>query len=241
MWLAAFWGFVGGFALLLGAAGGIWLPTSRRFVGLVMAFGTGVLISAVAFELTAESYDRAGADAVVLGLLAGSLVFFAGDWLIDRRGGDRRKSPKGSPAGAGAMALVLGALLDGIPESAAIGVSLVGGGSVGVAVVVAVFLSNIPESLSASSGMRADGRSVRYVLGLWTAVLVASTLSAALGFVLLGSAPPLAVAVTQSFAAGAILTMLADTMVPEAVEHAGSLVGLVTTLGFTCAFLLSMA
>jgi ZIP family zinc transporter len=241
MWTAGFWGFVGGFALLIGAVAGIWLPTSRRFVGLVMAFGTGVLISTVAFELTAESYDRAGADAVVLGLLAGSLVFYAGDWLIDRRGGERRKSQQGSPAGAGAMALVLGALLDGIPESAAIGVSLVGGGSVGVAVVVAVFLSNIPESLSASSGMRADGRSVRYVLGLWTAVLVASTLSAALGFVLLGSAPPLAVAVTQSFAAGAILTMLADTMVPEAVEHAGSLVGLVTALGFTCAFLLSMA
>ncbi|MBB6627211.1 ZIP family zinc transporter [Nocardioides sp. KIGAM211] len=241
MWEASFWGFVGGFALLIGAAAGIWLPTSKRFVGLVMAFGTGVLFSAVAFELTAEAYDRSGADAVVIGLLAGSVVFFVGDALIDRRGGHRRKSPNGSPAGAGAGALVLGALLDGIPESAAIGVSLVGGGSVGVAVVVAVFLSNIPESLSASAGMRSDGRSVRYVLGLWGGVLVASTLAAGLGFVVLGGAPAVVVAVTQAFAAGAILTMLADTMVPEAVEHAGALVGLVTALGFTCAFLLSMA
>jgi ZIP family zinc transporter len=241
MWEAAFWGFVGGFALLLGAVAGIWLPASKRFVGLIMAFGVGVLFSAVAFELTAEAYDTSGADAVVLGLLAGSLVFFGGDWLIDRRGGHRRKSQNGSPADAGAMALVLGALLDGIPESAAIGVSLVGGGSVGTAVVAAVFLSNIPESLSASAGMRKDGRSVRYVLGLWAAVLAASTVAAALGFVLLGSAPAVVIAVTQAFAAGAILTMLADTMVPEAVEHAGPLVGLVTAVGFTLAFLLSMA
>jgi ZIP family zinc transporter len=241
MWEAAFWGFVGGFALLLGAVAGIWLPAGRRFIGLIMAFGVGVLFSAVAFDLTREAYDRSGADAVVLGLLAGSLVFFAGDWLIDQRGGHRRKSQQGSPAGAGAMALVLGALLDGIPESAAIGVSLVGGGSVGTAVVAAVFLSNIPESLSASSGMRKDGRSVRYVLGLWTAVLLASTMAAALGFVVLGSAPAVVVAVTQAFAAGAILTMLADTMVPEAVEHAGALVGLVTAVGFTLAFLLSTA
>jgi ZIP family zinc transporter len=241
MWEAAFWGFVGGFALLLGAVAGIWLPTSRRFVGLIMAFGTGVLFSAVAFELTTEAYDRSGADAVVYGLLAGSITFFAGDWLIDRKGGHRRKSPDGSPADADPMALVLGALLDGIPESAAIGVTLVGGGSVGVAVVAAVFLSNIPESLSASTGMRRDGRSSTYILGLWTAVLVASTIAAALGFGLLGSAPVIVIAVTQAFAAGAILTMLADTMVPEAVEHAGALVGLVTAVGFTCAFLLSMA
>ncbi|NYD43318.1 ZIP family metal transporter [Nocardioides panaciterrulae] len=240
MWEASFWGFVGGFALLVGAAAGIWLPTSRRFVGLIMAFGTGVLFSAVAFDLTSEAYDRSGAEAVVLGLLGGALVFFIGDWLIDRHGGHRRKSQNGSPEGAGAMALVLGALLDGIPESAAIGVSLVGGGSVGVAVVVAVFLSNIPESLSASVGMRKDGRTVTYVLGLWGAVLLASTISAGLGYGLLGSAPALVIAVTQSFAAGAILTMLADTMVPEAVEHAGALVGLVTAIGFTCAFLLSM-
>ena len=138
-------------------------------------------------------------------------------------------------------ALVLGALLDGIPESAAIGVSLVGGGGVGVAVVAAVFLSNIPEGLSASSGMKASGRSTPYVLGLWVAVAAASTAAAALGYLLLGGASPEVVAIVQAFAAGAILTMLSDTMVPEAVKHAGSLVGLVTALGFVLAFLLSNA
>jgi ZIP family zinc transporter len=238
---AAFWGFVGGAALLVGAAIALFGRTSTRFVGLVMGFGTGVLFSAVAFELTREAYDRAGADAVVLGLLAGSLVFFAGDWILDHRGASRRKSPTGMQPEATSSALVLGALLDGIPESAAIGVSLVGGGGVGIAVVVAVFLSNIPEGLSASAGMKASGRSTRSILGLWAAVALASTVAAALGFVLLGGAPPLAVAVVQAFAAGAILTMLSDTMVPEAVQHAGSLVGLVTALGFVCAFLLSQA
>lgn len=241
MFEAAFWGFVGGAALLIGAVAGIYLPASKRLIGLIMAFGSGVLISALTFELMREAYDTAGATAAVLGLLAGSLVFFCGDWLIDRRGGNRRKSPNGPQAGAGATALVLGALLDGIPESAAIGVSLIGGGSVGVAVVAAVFLSNIPESLSASAGMKATGRSPRYILGLWLAVTLASTVAAALGFGVLSGADPAVTAAIQAFAAGAILTMLADTMVPEAVEHAGALVGLLTVLGFAAAFLLSSA
>ena len=239
MFEAAFWGFVGGAALLIGAVAGIYLPASKRLIGLIMAFGSGVLISALTFELMREAYDTAGATAALLGLLAGSLVFFCGDWLIDRRGGNRRKSPNGPQAGAGASALVLGALLDGIPESAAIGVSLIGGGSVGVAVVAAVFLSNIPESLSASAGMKATGRSTRYILGLWLAVTLASTVAAALGFGVLSGADPAVTAAIQAFAAGAILTMLADTMVPEAVEHAGALVGLLTVLGFAAAFLLS--
>ncbi len=238
---AAFWGFVGGAALLVGALAGIYLRFSTRTLGLVMGFGAGVLISAVAFELAGEAYDEGGGTATVLGMLAGAAVFFAGDLAIDARGGNRRKSPTGPQPGAGAMALVLGALLDGIPESAAIGVSLLGGGAVGIPVVIAVFMSNIPESMSASAGMKAGGRSTAYILGLWLAVTAASTVAAGLGYVLLGSASPQALAFTLAFAAGAIITMLVDTMVPEAVDHAKELVGLVTVLGFICAFLLSMA
>lgn len=241
---AGFWGLVGGVSLLVGALLGLFLPVPVRLVGLVMGFGVGVLISAVAFELTGAAYDRAGVLPVVLGLSAGALTFYAGDRIIDRRGGERRKDPTGTAAGAGSTAatsLVLGALLDGIPESAAIGVSLLGGGSVGTAVVVAVFLSNIPESLSASVGMRRDGRSVRYILRLWTLVVLASTAAAALGFGLLGGAGETTLAFTETFAAGAVLTMLADTMVPEAVEHAGPAVGLACVSGFICSFLLSMA
>jgi zinc transporter, ZIP family len=257
---AAFWGLVGGGSLVIGALLGLFLNVSHRTIGLVMGFGAGVLISAAAFELTLEAYEAAGGTAAAAGLLAGSATFFAGDWLIDRSGGHRRKSPVhgGMPHPSGAStpreasagtvaasssgaALVLGALLDGIPESAAIGISLLGGAGVSTAMVAAVFLSNVPESMSASTGLRASGRSTTWVLTLWAAVAGASTLSAVLGYALLGDAPLETVAFIQTFAAGAILTMVADTMLPEAVEHAGRLVGIVTVLGFAVSFFLSAA
>ena len=148
------------------------------------------------------------------------------------------KAASGAAASSG-LALVLGALLDGIPESAAIGISLIGGGGVGVAMVAAVFLSNIPESMSATTGLKASGRSTGWILGLWALVVAASTVASVLGYALLGGASQETVAFIQTFAAGAILTMLADTMMPEAVEHAGRLVGLLTVLGFAVAFFLS--
>ncbi len=236
---AAFWGFVGGFALLVGAVAGLKLATAQRVIGLIMGFGAGVLISALAFELTSDAFERGGALPVAVGLAVGAGSFFAGDWVIDHRGGNHRKRSGGQQAGGSAGAIVVGALLDGIPESVAIGISLVGGGNVGVAVVAAVFLSNVPESLSAATGLQKAGHSTRWILGLWTSVALASSLAAALGYAFLGGAAPEVVAVIQAFAAGAILTMLADTMMPEAFEHGGSSVGLVTVLGFSVAFLLS--
>jgi ZIP family zinc transporter len=238
---AAFWGLVGGVALVIGAVAGLAIPTAQRVIGLIMAFGAGVLISALAFELTAEAFDRGGVDAVAIGLAGGAISFFVGDWIIDHRGGDHRKRSGGQQSSTAGTAIVLGALMDGIPESVAIGVSLVGGGSVAGPVVAAVFLSNIPESLSAATGLRKAGHSTRYVLGLWTAVALASTIAAAAGYHFLGGAGGNTVAMIQAFAAGAILTMLADTMMPEAFEHGGSAVGLLTVLGFALAFVLSTA
>lgn len=133
---------------------------------------------------------------------------------------------------------MLGAILDGVPESVAIGVTLLDGGGVGVSVVAAVFLSNVPESLSAAVGLRSAGRSARWILTLWLAVSVISAGAAAAGYGLLGGAPPATVGAVQAFAAGAILTMLADTMMPEAFENAGNTVGLLTCAGFISAFLL---
>jgi zinc transporter, ZIP family len=238
---AAFWGAVGGGALLLGAIAGLTLGASQRAIGLIMAFGAGVLISALAFDLTREAFDRGGVDAVAIGLAAGALAFFTADRLVDHRGGDGRKRSGGQQEGGSATAITVGALMDGIPESAAIGLSLLGGKGVGAAVVAAVFLSNVPESLSAATGMRKAGHTTRFILGLWTAVMVISALAAAAGYALLGDASGNVVAFVEAFAAGAILTMLADTMMPEAFEHGGSLVGLLTVLGFALAFLLSEA
>jgi ZIP family zinc transporter len=236
---AAFWGLVGGFALLVGGVVGLTLPASQRLIGLVMAFGAGVLISALSFELTEEAFRRGGLDAVAAGIAGGAVAFFAGDWIIDHRGGNHRKRSGGEQAGGSATAIVLGALMDGIPESVAIGVSLVGGGSVAAPVVAAVFLSNVPESLSAATGLTKAGHSARYVVGLWSAVMIVSALAAGAGYAVLGGASANVVAAIQAFAAGAILTMLADTMMPEAFEHGGAAVGLVTVVGFALAFFLS--
>lgn len=239
MMSAAFWGGVGGLALLVGAVIGLVAGPSQRAIGLVMAFGAGVLISALTFELTAEAYERGGVDAVASGLASGALAFFVADWAVDRRGGNHRKRSGGQQAGGSAPAIVIGALLDGIPESVAIGVSLIGGGPVSAAVVGAVFLSNVPESLSAATGLRKAGHRPAWILGLWTSVVVASAVAAGAGNALLDGASGDVIAVIQAFAAGAILTMLADTMMPEAFDHGGSVVGLVTVLGFSAAFVLS--
>ncbi len=240
---AAFWGFVGGASLLIGALVGFYLDASNRLIAYIMAFGAGVLVSSVAFELMEEAYQEGGFDATAIGLLLGSIVFFLADGVVNRKGGSRRKNPE-DKQGDSATAIAIGALLDGIPESAAIGISLLEGGNISVALVVAVFLSNIPEGLSSASGMRQSGRSAVYVFGLWGGVVLASTVAAVLGYMFLAGDSANLVAAIQSFAAGAILTMLASTMFPEAYEESGGgqgggVVGLLTSFGFLLSFVLS--
>ncbi len=137
--------------------------------------------------------------------------------------------------------MALGALLDGVPESAVIGVSLVDGGAVSTVTVVAVFISNVPEGLSSSAGMRKAGRGKKYVFGIWGAIAAASTVSAVIGYSVVGGLPTAVVAAVTAVAAGAILAMIADTMIPEAFEDAHLAIGLITVSGFLVSFALSHA
>jgi ZIP family zinc transporter len=241
MWGALGWGLFAGSSLILGGVLALALPIRERLLGLIMAFGAGVLISAVAYELVAEAYETsAGGGSLALGLAAGALTFFVGDLVIDRMGGESRKKMRGTAGAGSALAIVLGIVLDGIPESAVIGLGLLEGTGVSVAVIAAVFLSNLPEALAATSGLVAGGWKRGRILGLWVLVTLVSGLASLLGYAVFDSAGPGALAFVLAFAGGAILTMLADTMMPEAFEHGGKLVGLLTTLGFGLAFALTM-
>jgi zinc transporter, ZIP family len=204
-----------------------------------MGFGAGVLISAVAFDLIDEAVGIAsGHGAVLFGIFAGCGVFFVGDWWIDRAGGENRKSAEGGHEDGMALGIVLGTVLDGIPESVVIGLTIYEGGAVGAAYLAAVFISNLPESLSSTVGLKASGWRPRRILLMWTTIALLSGVASLLGYRLFQHASPDTVAFVLAFAAGAILTMLADTMMPEAYEHGGKLAGVVTTLGFAVAFLI---
>ena len=235
---AGLWGLGAASALVIGALIGLSTRVPRRLVALAMAFGTGALISALAFDLTEDAFAHGGTLPVAGGLAAGALVFFAGDQVIHRRGGGRRGKRTAKAANNG-PAIVLGALLDGIPESVVLGTTLVAGGGIGVPFLAAVFFSNVPESLSAAADLRREGHRPAWIIGLWVVVAVVSGLAAAFGYALLGGMGESAVPLIQSFAAGAILTMLADTMIPEAFADGGDWTGLATVFGFAAAFLLS--
>jgi zinc transporter, ZIP family len=243
MFEAAFWGAIGASSLLIGALIGLLVRLPRVIIGLVLGFGAGTLISAVSFELTEEAYAQGGADAVVIGLALGALVYYLGDHVVESHGAEHRMSSVDSKgvSSSASMALLLGAVLDGIPESAVIGLTLLEGGSVGVAVLAAVFISNLPESMSSSSGMRASGASTWHVLGTWCWVVLASAIAAGAGYGLLQNASGNTIALIQAFAGGAVITMLADTMMPEAFKNGGRAVGLLTVLGFALAYLLTLA
>lgn len=244
MWIqAGGWGLVAGAALVIGAAIAYKVDVPRRWIAAVMAFGSGVLISALAFELMEEAFRRGGFGATAAGFISGAVAFTAVTLFLNRRGAKHRKRSRGQPSkeensGSG-LAIAAGALLDGIPESIVIGVSLLRGGKVSMVAVVAIFLSNLPEGLSSAAGMKRAGRSARYIFGVWGAIAVVSGIAAALGNVGLSGASPALVAGTMTIAAGAILAMLVDTMIPEAFEEAHDFAGLITVAGFLVSFWLS--
>jgi len=237
--IAFLWGLAASSSLLIGALLVFVRPLSQRAVALVMAFGAGVLLSAVAYDLVEDAFERSDATTLLIGLGAGAVTFYAGDLLIDRMGGADRKRSTGAQATGGGAAIAFGTVLDGVPESVVLGTTLLHSGGISVAMLAAVFLSNLPEAMAATTGLTSSGRSRLSVMVLWLTTTLVSALAAAVGFTVLADASGGSVAFVQAFAAGALLTMLTDTMVPEAYEFGGLSTGLVTVLGFSVAFGLS--
>jgi ZIP family zinc transporter len=227
---AGLWGLFAASSLLLGALAGLHLKISHHLLAGITGFGAGVLISAVAFELTEEAFAEGGADAVALGLAAGALAYFVGARYIKRKERHDTASEE----------IAFGAALDAVPESAAIGLSVLAAGTVSPALVGAVFLSNVPEALASTASAK-DKMGQGKVLRRWVGIVLLSGASSALGYVLLDGASENLVAFTQAFAGGAVLCMLTDTMIPEAYREYDEKpqVGLTTVLGFAVAFLLS--
>lgn len=247
IWIqAGLWGLAAGGALVVGALVAWLIEVPRRIVASVMAFGAGVLISALAFDLVDEAETKGGLTATVLGFLVGAVAYLLANVVLARRGARHRKrsgdqQPSEEEQGGSGSAIAIGALLDGIPESVVLGLSLLGGNGIGIPVLAAIFISNLPEGLSSAAGMKRNGRSARYVFGVWIGVAVASGLAGLLGCLLLQGASVELVAAITALAAGAILTMVADTMIPEAFERTHLYTGLIATLGFLTAFTIGRA
>jgi ZIP family zinc transporter len=247
LWVeAGLWGLLAGGALIVGASVGWFVRVPKVVVFSVMAFGAGVLISALAFDLVDEAETTGGLGPTLGGFLAGALAYVVGNVLLARRGARHRKrsgdqQPSEEEQQGSGTAIALGALLDGVPESIVLGLSLLGGHGVGLSVLAAVFISNLPEGLSSTSGMKRSGRSAAFVFSVWGAIALASGLAGALGCLVLDDASKGTVAAITAVAAGAILAMVADTMIPEAFEETQLYTGLIATVGFIVAFGISRA
>lgn len=254
---AILFGLLASSAFPIGVALGLLFNLPRRLVASVVAFGAGVLVVALTGELMAEAVEEGSVPWAMGGLFAGAIVYIVMDLLLDkaakasprvegRHAEDVHAGAAGIPetpaeATVSGMAVLVGTVLDGIPENAAIGMGLASdkGPELGLVLLAAVFLSNLPSAIASSAGMRKAGRSTVYIVTAWALVAIACTLSCVAGFLFLGSLPDPGKSFMLALAAGGILAMLADTMFPEAFRDGGPWVALATTFGFACAFWLS--
>ena len=231
---AILWGVVAASPLIIGAALALLRTWPPRWLGIVLGFGAGALMASIAFELWEEGLDLAGPIPLVIGVAAGALAYFLADRILDAR------AAKSKDQGAGAP-LALGALLDGIPEQLVLGIGLASGEPVSIALVVAIVVSNLPESIGSAADLLKGGMAKSRVLLLWAGISVICALATVAGFGLASATGDEFRAGASGFAAGALLVMLVDSMVPDAQQKAKQVTGLATVLGFALAAGLSLA
>ncbi len=241
MFQALIFGIISGFSLLFGAVVGSTFNLKQKTIARFMAFGSGVLVCALTFGLMEEAFVHGGFDAVTIGFIAGGLTFVAGDYLVHIKGGrkHKRKQLVDARNESNGKIITLGALLDGVPESIALGISIFNGQGRGFLMLIAIVLSNFPEGISSINGLIKEGFSKKKIFIMWFVVAFLTATTTVLSFYFLHDASQNTIGVIEAFAAGAILAMLADSMMPEAFEEGGFSMGLLTVLGFLVAFIIS--
>ncbi|WP_028643366.1 ZIP family metal transporter [Nocardioides sp. URHA0020] len=236
---ALLWGLFSSAALFLGQLLAKPLGRSERAVGLMMGFGGGTLLAAVAYELIPEANIDDGWQ-IIVAALVGALTYYVGDRLVDKGGGEARVAVgTGRAEGGSGMAMFLGALLDGIPEAFILGLGLALGGSISLAFLAAIFVSNIPQGLAGTTSLQEAGTSGRRITVMWTLLTIACGVASLLGYLMAHHLDHVGT-YASAFGGGAVLMMLADSMIPESYQHGGRLVGLLTVIGFLVAGVLTV-
>lgn len=236
---AAMWGAIASFSLLAGSITGLFLTIPKRIIAYLMALGTGILIGASSFELLIESVHKSGILITAIAFLAGACLFTVIEIFLYQKVGSNRKRSHKNPEGHSGLAIFVGTLMDAIPESMIIGLSLLHTNKVDILFLVAIFISNFPESLSSTVGLKKDHYSTKKILSLWSSVIIISAISSSFGYLFLENAAPMMLSSIQSFGAGGLIAMVCSTMLPEAFEQGGPTVGFVTCVGLI--FSLSMS
>lgn len=238
---AIIFGTITGLSLVLGAMVGIFFKLQRRVIAAFMAFGSGVMICALTFGLMQKAFEHGGFDAIIIGFLLGGLVFIGVDYLLHYFGGRKHKYHQliSSQKDSSGALITTGAILDGIPESIALGISIFAGQGLGILMLAAIFLSNFPESISSVNGLIKEGFKKSQIFWLWLLVGISMTIVVVLSYVFLRNLDANTLGILESFAAGAILAMLADSMIPEAYKEGGFTVAILTIFGFLAAFIVS--
>jgi len=238
MTLVVVYGLIGAFALVFGAFWGSYFKIKEKIIGDFVAFGAGALIAALSFGLLEESYQLSGLYHTLLFFFLGGVLFVFGDYLIIKLGGRGHKEHYKTEETEG-WAIVLGAILDGIPESLALGVALLVGKGLGLLMMIAIFLSNFPEGISSAYDLLKAGQAKKKILSTWFLVALSGFVFVILGYTIFGHIPQTILGITEAIAAGALLSMIASTMMPQAYKESGFAASLLTVWGFLIIFWLS--